>query len=73
MNLEDGDQFERETADWIRYNLPTYETLWGEFIGNDGTAAVLKSGQSIGSDIQNLNFAITIDDVKKLIDDNTRE
>jgi S1-C subfamily serine protease len=38
-----------------------------------GTAAVLKSGRSIGSDIQNMNFAITIDDVKKLIDENTRE
>lgn len=42
MNLEDGDQFERENADWIRQNLPTYETLWREFIGNDGTAHPLE-------------------------------
>lgn len=42
MKLEDGDQFERENTDWIRQNLPTYETLWREFIGNDGTAHPLE-------------------------------
>jgi hypothetical protein len=42
MNLEDGDQFERENADWIRYKLPTYEILWREFIGNDGNAHPLE-------------------------------
>jgi hypothetical protein len=42
MNLENGDQFERENADWIRQNLPTYETLWREFIGNDGKAHPLE-------------------------------
>jgi hypothetical protein len=38
MKLEQGDQFEQQNADWIRQNLPTYETLWSQFIGNDGTA-----------------------------------
>lgn len=38
MKLEQGDQFERQNADWIRRKLPTYETLWSQFIGNDGTA-----------------------------------
>lgn len=38
MKLDQGDQFEQENAEWIRQNLPTYETLWSEFIGNDGTA-----------------------------------
>ena len=38
MRLEQGDQFEQQNADWIRRNLPTYETLWSQFIGNDGTA-----------------------------------
>lgn len=42
MKLEDGDQFEQENAEWIRQNLPTYETLWSKFIGNDGTAHPLE-------------------------------
>ena len=42
MNLENGDQFERENAYWIRQYLPTYETVWREFIGNDGTAHPLE-------------------------------
>jgi len=42
MKLENGDQFEKENADWIRQNLPSYETLWKDFIGNDGTAHPLE-------------------------------
>lgn len=42
MNLENGDQFERENAHWIRQYLPTYETVWREFIGNDGTVHPLE-------------------------------
>lgn len=38
MTLEQGDRFEKESATWIREHLPTYEKLWSEFIGNDGTA-----------------------------------
>lgn len=42
MDLAQGDSFERTNAQWIRENLPTYETLWSSFIGNDGTAHPLK-------------------------------
>ena len=37
-----------------------------------GTAAVVK-GVSIGSDVQNMNFAVEIDSVKKFIEENARE
>ncbi len=42
MKLEAGDAFEKENADWLREKLPTYEKLWSEFIGNDGTAHPLE-------------------------------
>ncbi len=41
MNLECGDAFERENAEWIRNNLPTYEAVWRQFIGNAGNNRML--------------------------------
>jgi hypothetical protein len=35
MTLESGDMFEVTNADWIRANLPSYESVWQEFIGHD--------------------------------------
>ena len=32
----DGDLFERENTEWITRHLPAYESLWAEYIGNDG-------------------------------------
>jgi hypothetical protein len=32
----DGDLFERQNADWITEHLPVYQSLWAEYIGNDG-------------------------------------
>lgn len=36
MKLEQGDAFERAQADWIRQQLPAYESLWSAFIGHGG-------------------------------------
>jgi hypothetical protein len=35
MKLENGDAFEIEQREWLRANLPLYETVWAEFIGHD--------------------------------------
>ncbi len=35
MKLENGDLFEHTKRDWLRAKLPSYETVWSEFIGHD--------------------------------------
>lgn len=40
-SLELGDQFEVRNKDWLRLRLPTYERLWADFIGHDGTGRAL--------------------------------
>ena len=46
----------------------------GQVIGittfGEGTAAVLRNGKSIGSDIQGINYAIKINEAKKFLKDN---
>lgn len=42
MKLEDGDIFESDNADWIRNNLPSYESIWSRFIGNNGHSHALE-------------------------------
>jgi hypothetical protein len=34
QTLETGDLFERTHANWLRSKLPSYEQVWGAFIGN---------------------------------------
>lgn len=35
LTLENGDDFERRNAEWIRTTLPDYERVWATFIGNN--------------------------------------
>lgn len=35
LTLENGDDFERRNAEWIRTTLPDYERVWAAFIGNN--------------------------------------
>jgi len=46
MTLEHGDHFEQAIAGWLRENLPTYETVWQEFIGHDGNGRPRSLGLS---------------------------
>lgn len=44
MKLENGDAFEVEQREWLRANLPLYETVWAEFIGHNSKGRPLPLG-----------------------------
>lgn len=48
ITLEDGDDIERDNADWIRQNMPEYEELWSRFIGHDGKGSPPKDIGDLG-------------------------
>lgn len=45
MQLENGDYLEYHYKDFLRQNIPSYETIWGQFIGHDGKGKMIVINQ----------------------------
>lgn len=52
IELENGDYLEVHFKDFIRTKIPSYEKIWGNFIGNDGNANMLPAEQLSESEQQ---------------------
>src|SRR5574343_114459 len=58
MKLENGDYLEVNYKDFIRQNIPAYETIWGQLIGHDSKGKMIScSGLSNDEQNKRTNFA----------------
>jgi len=55
---ENGDWLEREAADFIKINIPSYEQIWRLFIGNNGKAKIARmEGIELSQEKERIKFS----------------